>query len=482
MTDQFDQDLRGALQQGDELRGWEFSSEMRRKVMDRVRTEQAVGIAPQPAVRRPLSVPRPLIWVTVAAAALVVAVRVGGPLGGFGGSAKQDAAAPAKPSAASTAASPPAAAPITGSAGTAISAESAPGQAPTESAKVGAQDAARPGPRLVVLPLPPASPSTAQAEESKAEAPLAKALMATPAARNVALQSTGSQVAELQSTGLRIVDAAGAEVLKRPLDGITDRSLVAVSSDGRVAVSAGAKVFLLNGSGQVDRTLEIAAEASGLAWSPDGRIAVADGANATVFEAAKPQFRTAVTPGARIAFSADGGLAVLSQDGAKRRLTVLDRQGQRAMEATVEPGGEGLAFSPDGSVVIAAGSAFDRSGNRLWAWPIPLGGVAVVPGQPLMVTWDTRNVAGITPASGNAIWQAEWNGAAGGFRKAVTSPDGQFIAVLADADGSGVVWVLTPDGSVVYSERLASPPLDIALFGRTLAILDPAKLVLRVVR
>ncbi|HLN61814.1 MAG TPA: hypothetical protein VK464_09705, partial [Symbiobacteriaceae bacterium] len=400
MSESYDVELSRALKESaaKELGGWEFSPAMRAQVLERIRAEEAGRPAPAaPAPRRfnPAPVLRPLAWVAVAAAAVLVVGNVGLPKPGM---SKQEAAttgAPAPTVAPATAPNdgqgvastldtkeaPSSAAPA-GSEGQAKKAASnepaqvpapdqtalAQGPAPDQTAmKFSIASAAHP---VVTLEMPMSLASAPEATGSAvaSEGPKGKGVMSMTAVppQNVAMAS-GAQFVTVTTAGVQQLNADGSPAWMQPVPDLNLLGTVAVAADGRVAVSNGGNgLTILDQTGASLRTIAASAAVSHLAWSADGRLASVEGSLVFVYDTAtgKPAFFVDAGINPALAFLPDGALATYGDlPNDPGLLAVTDRKGAILLEARPTTGGHGLAVTDGGKVLVAGGQAYDRAGQ-----------------------------------------------------------------------------------------------------------------------
>lgn len=345
---------------------------------------------------------------------------------------------------------------------------------------------AEPAARTVALAMPPEA-RMGIAASPKTIAPGADAkmsMLAAPMASNVAVSSASSDgaVVTLSQTAIEDQDPDGATRWTRPVERFGPAANMAVALDGSVAVADGDnRLQILNSRGEQERLLYGTAPIERLRWSADGRVASREGSLVFVYgpSSDKPEFYVDAGAGADMAFAPDGTLAVLGDRADEPGVLVLaDRKGAVVAEARTGTGGHGVAWSGDGSVVVAAGHAYDRQGHEVWHTSIVTDGVAPL-GSSLITAWDARTVLILDARDGHVIWQAAWDGEGNGIRRVVTSPDGKHLAVSAAIGEGGAVWVLDADGNVVLSDRTPELPVDLAVSGNRLVIMLPDTLTVR---
>lgn len=518
MSESYDVELGRALKESaaKELGDWEFTSAMRAQVLERIRAEEAGQPSPAaPAPRRfnPAPVLRPLAWVAVAAAAAIVVVNVGVPKMG---SSKPQATTSA-PSVASTQAPTPT--PVEsasakndqGATGKATATEpSAPAVADPQAKQVAATEPTQPagtepmalaeGPSpdqtamkfaaatvahpIVTLEMPmaaagaPEATGPAVAMEPKSKTPMG--IMAAPP-QNVAMAS-GADVVTLNMNGVQQLNADGSPAWMQPVPDLSPMGVVAIATDGRVAVSNGGNgLTILDKTGSELRTITTSAAASHLAWSADGRLASAEGSLVFVYDinTGKPAFFVDAGINPTLAFLPDGALATfgdLPNDPAL--LAVTDRKGTVLLEVRPTTGGHGLAVLDGGKVLVAGGQAYGRAGQPLWLAPLTTAGLAAF-GPEKVVGWDAHTVVVLDGRDGHIVLEATWKGAGRGVQKVVPSADGKHVAILAQTDDGPVVWVLDIAGAVTYTEKLGSTPVDLALTETHLVIMQEDSMIMR---
>jgi hypothetical protein len=502
VTEPFDAELSRAIKQSteQELESWEFSTDMQRGVLDRIRAEESGAVPASRRSRRfnPARLLRPAAWTAVAAAAVLIAVHTD--LGGMGGAATKSApskpevvqsqpAAPTAKQAAPNSADQAPAAPGAGEGNQvavtaqdqntaapapaeAKRADGPPGQmalAPVQPAAGGPKALAAPATQpyaggIVALDLPPA-------EKTKDGAPV-MAIMASVGDKVALTATAAGRVVELSGSGVREFVPDGAELWSRPVEGVTDESLLATADDGSIAVAVAGRVEVISAAGKAVSTLKAGALVTSLAWSQDGRLAVAADSAVTIFSVAdgKPQFRTEGFTRPDLAFAPDGALAVYGGGKGGRRLALYSLGGAVLMQ-TEQAGtdGDGLVFTPRG--LLAGPLAYDRQGGTLWKTPVMPEGITELRGTGLLLTWNRGEVVSVRAEDGIPVWKATWGRPGDGIRQVVTSPDGRLVAVVAGTDEGWAIWVLDQNGKVLLAERLLEQPTGIAFAGDRLVFL-----------
>ncbi|HYF94132.1 MAG TPA: hypothetical protein VD969_18095 [Symbiobacteriaceae bacterium] len=499
MNEPYDVEISRALKDSaaKSLEGWEFTPAMRARVMERIRTEAAGTAVPDsPPSRRFNSarVVRPLAWVAVAAAAMVIVVKTD--LTSLGGSRKasESKAAPAATSAPAPAPAP--AMPVE-SAGPSAEAQpdnavfsttnlkSAPQQPATGMGVGTAVPTAAPQQRMLTfeLTVPPTDPQKREEVAHALTAPperrmAPKMALTVSATSNVsgAFPGTGS-VLTLTPFGVKAVDASNATVWERPLADLSQHSIVAGDMAGNAAVANGGDLlYLIDRNGELDRTLHASGSIGQLAWSDDGRVAAVEGAKVMVYqaEAGKPLFAVDAAAGSQIDFAPDGLLAVYSQPSPdSRMLTLVDAAGTVVAKAQPAVAGNGLAVTNDSAVVVAGGQAYDRTGKPLWQLPLQTEGLAAL-GAEQIVAWNAATVMLVSAGNGREyVWKAEWKGDGAGVSRVVPSPDGRFVVIMAPVEDGAVLWAVSADGRQMMTEKLGEAPVDIGVLGNQIALILP---------
>ncbi|HLN64320.1 MAG TPA: hypothetical protein VK464_22605, partial [Symbiobacteriaceae bacterium] len=114
----------------------------------------------------------------------------------------------------------------------------------------------------------------------------------------------------------------------------------------------------------------------------------------------------------------------------------------------------------------------------LWTAPLVPTGMAAL-GSDKVVAWDGHTVLVLDGRDGHTVLEASWKGAGRGVQKVVPSADGKHVAILAQTEDGPVVWVLNTAGTVTYTEKLGSTPVDLALTGTHLVIMLEESMILR---
>lgn len=471
MTERFDEDVRRAFQEHNKsLAGWEFTPAMQQRVLQRIRAEEAGAAAAPERKPRRLTVPRPLLWATVAAAAFLIVLRVGTDgLGGASRKAPSTASAPSADKAAAPAAAPQAEAPAGNGATANKSLLGATQPTAPNPPAVADSSAFHAGSAPFELTLPaPAQEAAPVAAPSQAP----RMMVAAPSRLTLAAAPAAGEARDLSLTGVRALDSQGSPLWERPLPGITDQSLLAVSADGHSAVSAGTQVYVLSPTGEQERVLTFASVLSGLTWSEDGRLAAVIETGVAVYRGEVLQYRTTDAGATNIRFGPDGALAALSAGGAGRKLTLYDYAGNRLMQADVAGSAHAVAFSPDGNVLLAGSQAFDRTGRMLWQAPLDPDGAAPWPGTDRLLLWNGATVQAVDAADGAPVWQAHY-GRPEGIRGVSVSPDGGSLAIAGATDTGGGLWVLDGTGRQLLAEATPAVPSSLTFVpGRLLFLMD----------
>ncbi len=479
MSDSFDMELRKALKESAarELEGWEFTPAMRQKVLDRIRAEEEADSDSTPApVRRlrPAQLLRPAAWLAVAAAAVVVAVKMD--FSGMMGESRQEAASVADQEFAW----------VMGAEESAR--QGAPrlsqvppkenlkpvGQGAAEETKVNALTVAPPDradagmfartqPAEIPLVLPPEIKSLNADLDATGLSVDASDPSGDPTARKLAVMLTDA--------GVRAIGPDAQQVWFQPLpDGVRDAYL-AVAADGRVVLAAGAKVFMMNADGGVEQEMDLAGPVTAIAVGMEDRLAVANGRTVEVYDRSGLQFAVP-EPGAPVlALGSSGRLAALSGDGDERRLRVYDPKGELLMTFRPTGQGNGLAFAGDG-VVVAGREAYYLNGRPAYQISVDARGLLAVDGGDYLLAWDGQTAALFRAKDGYEAWRAVLKHP-GILTHAAVSPDGQHVALAATHDKGGALWVITRSGELRHAERLPAAPRGAAYAGDQLILLLP---------
>jgi formylglycine-generating enzyme required for sulfatase activity/WD40 repeat protein len=204
----------------------------------------------------------------------------------------------------------------------------------------------------------------------------------TDAARHIAVTLGQDETARVWS----LPDLRLLRILRPPI-GRTLGGEIAITPDGQiVAISSGSAVLLFNvRTGEIERRIELPPSVTSpdvvnaLAISPDGRrLAIGTKSNEGTSEPWLQIFRLEdgtelsrqrrVPPSDSVAialtFASDGRLASISQENAKRSLTLFDNGGNPLKTIALKDwvGFTGLAFSPDGSRLALA---YSTSGPKI---------------------------------------------------------------------------------------------------------------------
>lgn len=443
MTDVFDEELRRAIKAGmqEEFKGLEFTPEMQRRVMERIRAEGAgTGSSPRssrgPAVGRLL---RPLAWTAAAAAALLVAINTGldgfqmtrQPPGGDLASTRAERAAPAQAPGAGEAR-------MMQDSGRAAEQQAAPGAMNqpmvAEADGIAKQASGVPEPQTVLVP--PAEEAEPAEPEDQAELPADSVPAPEPdapvggdeeaASPEVAIAMLPEgEAAGLEHQGFLVslpvpavpkTSAAGMMLMAAPVEGDVE----APAPDGRRVERVDQSVRLVDASGAVlwERSLAGPEGPGQLAVSPSGRIAVSFG----------------------------GELYILDSRGETEQLLHLP-------EVPME-----VAWAGDGLLAVAdfSGVTVYRDGAALWS--APLLGEGMAPFGDLLLVWSGDQMAALDLPEGREVWRAVPEQPGAHFERVVVSPDGRLAALLAQLDGSWVLWVADAQGQVLLTEALPEEP------------------------
>lgn len=454
MNEPFDAELSKAFKDSAKsLQGWEFTPQMRQKVLERVRAEEQASPASteRPARRSgpTTNLVRPLSWVAVAAAAafLVMKIDVGG--FGMGSSKSSDKMEVASAPMADQKAAP----------GAGIAAED------TSRMGIAAAKAPQEG-HVIALTLP--AELTIQKTAKDAAPP---SLMAAQTSITLSNAVTGGPVVELNSRGARAVDPSGRQLWERPLAGVSERSLLAVAPSGHTAVTAGADLHILDAQGNIKHTVRLGGEPKDLAWSRDGLLAVSDEQAVNVYKDGAVQFTKSGPQGADVAFNAAGELAVYGAESGTMAVRLYDRAGQEVMAA--KPAAEGSGLVATEAAVVAGAQAYSRQGQPIWGLSNRPEGIVAMDPTPLLVAWDAASVTAVDGADGQVRWRAVWDDIGLELKLAVPSADGLYVAILAGGESGGAVWVLDLSGQIILAEKLSAAPASAALSDGHLLLLMP---------
>lgn len=505
MNDEIDRELGRAIKEASakELQGWEFTPAMRRAVHQRL-AEQAIPVAEAKPTRSPRpGLIRGVAWVAVSAAALAIAFNLRGSFGPFSAADKQES----HPSEIAALTEEKAADPPKAKTG------APPNTEPVASNLLMTNQGA--GPKTDVHPDPPPVPPPAEIRSTDVESPgdqgtpppepgKADARMtltvkevalhqpaavergnpkqehgfgimtvpATPEVFDLLPPTVSAPARAVASAGLVVYDEAGNIVREEPVAGNAAESPVAVAADGRVAVGTRKEVHLFDASGKAVQSLSLPSEVGTMAWSADGRLAVADQSGVAIYRGGQQQARLNDQPHARLCYTADGGLAVLSESAAGRNLRLFAPDGSPLASVPVTGAGQGLAAA--GEVVVVGGQAFHPDGRLAWEAPLePVGVVALGPDGPV-AAWDGSQVVLLEPAAGHGLWKAEYT--AGQILKVVPSTDGQFLAILGSGGEGGAAWVLDTAGEERFAISFQSLPVDLEVANGSLLVVADGQL------
>ncbi|HYG60569.1 MAG TPA: hypothetical protein VD902_21055, partial [Symbiobacteriaceae bacterium] len=331
MNESFDQELTRAFKESTakSLQGWEFTPAMRSRVLERIRQEETAAPAPtEPPVTgfRPQRIIRPLSWVAVAAAAVLVVFNLGPSIGSKKSEAPQltMSSAPAQEPGMRSAMKSAPGAPETESAAQQADAASGEGAASTAEATVTAIPPAEnvrlaPMNVTVVALTAPASdvgPRTG-APEGPGEGKMSVA--AAGSVLNLAISAPADgPVVTLTAEGVKVLSSDDTVLWEQSVANLDPASSVlAAAPDGLVAVgNGGNELHLFGAGGTTDQTVLATANIERLAWSADGRVASAEGAMTVVYNGRNGRQEFSVEAGseADLAWAPDGVLATLGTE------------------------------------------------------------------------------------------------------------------------------------------------------------------------
>lgn len=500
MSDQFDAEIRRAVKEsmGRTMQGLEFTPEMGRKVLERIRAEEG---APEGSAQRPFprAMTRPLAWIAAAAAAFAMAMNMDG-VELFQRQAKDSGAMESL----TTANSPTA--PPSQTLSDATGTSSSPGPAPSTPApaeetvtftapgagRSGTAESQREGEVPLELPLPAADTKDGQPKSAKPDPAVAHinkgkgpemGIVAMDASHRLSLTAASSdRVVELRSDGVFAYGAHGEPLWERRFEGGEPTGRLRIAGDGSMAVSAGARVYLLGADGAVRSTVTVPEFVTDIALGPDGRLAVAYGRSVAVYQGEKQAYALDGVDGPAMTFGPDGSLAVLSF-GEKHVLTRYDQTGKQT--AKLELTGDfspALAYEPATALVLAGRQAVDVTGRVAWQLPLVPQGAAPMGTGGLVVAWDAATIVGVKATDGQELWRALVPNTEGGIARVAVSADGARVAILAHTGQGPMLWVLDQQGKLVYSEQLETMPVDMALAGRVLVLQNGDGLQVRQLR
>lgn len=205
---------------------------------------------------------------------------------------------------------------------------------------------------LVSLPVP----AMPQAETAN------MLLMAAAPQGDVEAPAPGNCRVERTEQGVRLVDASGAVLWERTLAGPEGPGQLAVSPAGRIAVSFGGDLYILDSRGETEQLLHLPEMPLEVAWAGDVMLAVADFSGVTVYREGAALWSAPVFGEGLAAFG--DLLLVWSGD----QMTALELpEGREAWRAAPEQAGasfERVEVSPDGR--LAALLASLDGGWVLW--------------------------------------------------------------------------------------------------------------------
>lgn len=205
---------------------------------------------------------------------------------------------------------------------------------------------------LVSLPVP----AMPQAETAN------MLLMAAAPQGDVEAPAPGNCRVERTEQGVRLVDASGAVLWERTLAGPEGPGQLAVSPAGRIAVSFGGDLYILDSRGETEQLLHLPEMPLEVAWAGDVMLAVADFSGVTVYREGAALWSAPVFGEGLAAFG--DLLLVWSGD----QMTALELpEGREAWRAAPEQAGasfERVEVSPDSR--LAALLASLDGGWVLW--------------------------------------------------------------------------------------------------------------------
>jgi WD40 repeat protein/DNA-binding SARP family transcriptional activator len=281
---------------------------------------------------------------------------------------------------------------------------------------------------------------------------------------------------------VRVADSATGRVVRMVPD-IPDPDQTAFSPNGRLlAVTGSLNVVVIDlDTGEEALDLRESGPAGGVAWSPDGRYIAAAGfdAGGQVWDAATGALRSALVGQtetvASVAWSPDSTqLATGGSDGVAR-MWQIGEEGERLLLSLSAPEGTGggVAFSPDGTQLMAAGGT--DGGVRIWdVGPTGDTEVANLPGPvdgAVEFMPDGRRVAAGSGWGSVTVWDPQTNAVhtigrpAGASDWGVAppfdvSPDGKAVAITGP-DTTVRAWD-TSTGGQLFTMTLPSPVLAVA--------------------
>lgn len=490
MNEQFDHDLREAMQQGPggSLKGLEFTPAMRQRVLDRIRTE-GTGTVAHPS-RTMRTVPRPLLWAAAAAAALVIGIRLDWVQGfmGFQNSASKSAppmmAGAAQQAqgtkAESTAASAPAMpAPAPGGVPTQDQSPARSSSAQSQSGSAGGSTAMQSSAPASAAPALPVVSLTLPSAQGEA-APKMPAAPATTSALKaeanwVGVTGAGSRSLLVGQGNVAANDAAGLRLWQTDVAGVSSASPAALAEDGRSAVGGSDSLYLLTPAGQVERRVGVTGLVTALSFGPDGRLAVVSGTRLSLYRNGELRTLTEGLAAAEVQVRPDNAIALLATVNGRRTLRLWDAQGSPVFESAVEGSGGGLAVTSAG-LLVAGGTVYDAHGTPLRRLPMEPVGTAAPEGTPFVFLWTADQVMAVNPADGDPLWRARWEAGGSGIRQVVAGREAGPVVVTGAAEQGGALFVLAGlTGEVRLRERLVSPPAGAAVLrGQLLLTVDGA--------
>lgn len=172
-------------------------------------------------------------------------------------------------------------------------------------------------------------------------------LMAAAPVGDVDAPAPGSGRVERLENGVRLVDASGAVLWERTLAGPEGPGQLAVSPAGRIAVSFGGELYILESTGETEQLLHLAEVPLELTWAGDEMLAVADFAAVTVYQDGAALWSAPLLGEGLAAF---GNLLLVWSGDQMAALNLPD--GREAWRAAPEQPGalfERVVVSPDGS-------------------------------------------------------------------------------------------------------------------------------------
>lgn len=499
MTDPFDEELRRALQAGvqQRLKGWTFTPEMQRKVMERIQLEgSATDSAPQaegtPLTRRVL---RPAAWTAAAAAAVLVMVNLGlhhRPMGSPNSGANQTASTEASgfrnlqsgvimdglkasegadsarlgPTDSAASAdqfeTAEASVPARSTGGVELSGPTAAAEVGAESgaAQVGSTGGAK-GPALM------RSPGEADAGSNEGKV---AALMLSPGEADEA-SGEGEVAALLLSPGEADEASGEGEVaaLMLPPGEADEASGEAevrafVRSSGAGLAAEGKQVSLpvpaIPPAREPARVLMLAAGPEGDADAP--------GPDSTRVERTETGVRLVDQTGAilwerSLAGPSGAGHLAVAPDGEVaasfgEELFLLDRSGEVVQHFHLPDPPMEVLWAGEERLAVAEfqGVTVYQNGAVLWSAPLTAEGMAQMESR--LLVWNGDEASALNLSDGLLVWQATPEQPGAAFSRAVVSADGELAALLAGKEDGWILWVLDQDGQVLLSQGLSAEP------------------------